>query len=217
MQSNKKIQRRSAIIACAVLTGILVNLLLVVFTTAVYTNIAVLTVDSNIAEPGTEKDIERNYDCILVLGAGLRSDGTPSDMLADRLKVACALYESGASSIIILSGDRSGQDYDEVTAMRTYLQNMGVPSDAMIDDGEGYSTYESVYNLKAEDKYDSVVIVTQKSHLYRAMYIAEEMGFDADGADAALRGYSGQIYRDLREIAARTKDFFMVEFGGESV
>ena len=65
-------------------------------------------------------------------------------------------------------------------------------------------------NLKNEGKYKRIVVVTQRYHLYRAVYIAEKMGFEADGADAALRTYRGQLLRDIREVAARTKDVFMV-------
>ena len=171
-------------------------------------NIAVCSVYGNIREDfGGER-----YDCILVLGAGLRSDGSPSDMLADRLDVAIGLYEEGVSDVILLSGDCSGEDYDEVSAMEEYCLSFGVPEEAIVKDGKGYSTYESMLNTKNSGGYDRIIVVTQRYHLYRALYIAEEMGMSADGADAALRTYRGQIFRDIREIAARTKDFFMVMF-----
>ena len=217
MQSNRKKRLTPLVIAGAVLASIILTLLVAAFAVVAYTNIVVLSVDSDIAETVSEKEWDEDYDCILVLGAGLRSDGTPSDMLADRLKIAYELYEAEVSDVIVLSGDRSGSDYDEVTAMRIYLEDMGVPEGAIVEDGAGYSTYESVYNLKSENKYKKIVVVTQKYHLYRALYIAEEMGMSADGANGALRGYRGQIYRDIREVAARTKDFFMTRFGGESV
>ena len=94
--------------------------------------------------------------------------------------------------------------------MASYCIDHGVPTDAIVKDGKGYSTYESVINLKNEGKYDKIIIVTQKYHLYRALYIAEQNGIEAVGADAELRTYRGQTYRDLREFAARTKDFFVV-------
>ena len=151
------------------------------------------------------------YDCILVLGAGLRSDGSPSDMLADRLDVAIKLYNDGVSDVILLSGDCSGEDYDEVSSMEAYCIAFGVPSDAIVKDGKGYSTYESILNTKNSGKYEKILVVTQKYHLFRALYIAKEMGLSVDGADAALRQYRGQIFREIREVAARTKDFFMVK------
>ena len=169
-------------------------------------NLSVLGAYRNIREDFSDQ----SYDCILVLGAGLRSDGAPSDMLADRLDVAIGLYNDGASDVILLSGDHSGFDYDEVTAMENYCIDNGIPQSAIIKDGKGYSTYESMQNLKNEGKYKKIVVVTQKYHLYRAIYISEKMGIEADGADAALRSYKGQFIRELREIAARTKDVFMI-------
>ena len=174
-----------------------------------FTNIAVLANGNDIRDDLSGE----KYDCILVLGAGLRSDKTPSDMLADRLDVAIELYNSGVSDIIVLSGDFSEErDYDEVSAMERYCISKGIPAEAIRKDLKGYSTYESVFNLRSENKYESVVVVTQRYHLYRALYIAEGMEFEAVGADAATRSYRGQLFRDLREIAARTKDYFQVKF-----
>ena len=173
---------------------------------------------SNIAVFSSGNKIVENfegekYDCILVLGAGLRPDRTPSDMLADRLDVAIDLYKKGVAEKIVLSGDRSEErDYDEVGAMQKYCVEHGVAEKDIALDPYGFSTYESAYNLSSSGEYKSAVVVTQKYHLYRAIYCLEEMGITSVGADAALRSYRGQLYRDLRELAARTKDFFVVAF-----
>ncbi len=153
---------------------------------------------------------DEEYGCILVLGAGLRSDGSPSDMLEDRLKMAVELYRGGFSDTLLLSGDRSGDDYDEVGAMRQYCIENGVAEESIICDNFGFSTYESVYNMNQSGEGGKVLIVTQGYHLYRALYIAEKMGIDAYGVSASLRNYSGQMFRDIREGFARVKDFFQV-------
>ena len=160
----------------------------------------------------TEFSPNDQYDCILVLGAGLRADGTPSDMLRDRLQRAVTLYEMGVSKVILLSGDRSGEEYDEVRAMEQYCIAAGIPAEALRLDHEGFSTLESIENLKIETGFCRVIVVTQSYHLYRALYIAEQMGLEADGYSADVREYRGQTLRDLREIAARMKDFFAVLF-----
>ena len=152
------------------------------------------------------------YDCILVLGAGLRADGSPSDMLRDRLRGAVELYRQGVSERILLSGDCSGEAYDEVGAMEAYCLSEGIPQDALIRDDRGYSTYESVKNAKKDGRYGRIVIVTQEYHLYRALYLADQMGFDADGFAADYHTYRGQWARDAREIMARVKDFLMMVF-----
>lgn len=151
---------------------------------------------------------KKQYDCILVLGAGLRADGTPSDMLADRLSLAISLYKLGYSDIVLLSGDRSGEEYDEVSAMKAYCVDNGVPEENILCDNIGYSTFESIYNTKSFKEFEKILIVTQGYHLHRALYIARKMDIEAYGAASDPREYRGQIVRDVRESFARIKDFF---------
>lgn len=158
-----------------------------------------------------EMEAEPPYDCILVLGAGLRSDGSPSDMLADRLRGAVELYEQGIAERIVLSGDRSGEEYDEVSAMAAYCLAAGVPETALVLDPIGYSTYESMVNTVGAG-YSRFVVVTQRYHLYRALYIANGLGAEAVGFSADYRSYRGQAVRDAREVVARVKDFLLVTF-----
>lgn len=158
---------------------------------------------------------EREFDCILILGAGVKDDGTPSDMLADRLKRGIKLYFAGCSDKIIMSGDHGRQGYDEVNVMKQYAIDAGVPSDAIFMDHAGFNTYDSVVRAKEIFCAKSVLIVTQRYHLYRALYIAEAVGLTACGSDAAYCTYRGQTYRDIREAAARVKDSFNVFFGAK--
>ena len=155
-----------------------------------------------------------NTDCVLVLGAGVR-DGSPTPMLRDRLITGISLYKSGAAPKIIMSGDHGREDYDEVNVMKSYAVENGVPDSDVFMDHAGFSTYDSVYRAKAVFEADSIIIVTQKYHLYRAIYIAERLGVNAVGVSADLDDYSGQLKRDLREIAARDKDFFSCLFKPE--
>lgn len=156
----------------------------------------------------------QNIDCVLVLGAGVR-DGRPTPMLRDRLITGISLYESGAAPKIIMSGDHGREDYDEVNVMKSYAVENGVPDSDVFMDHAGFSTYDSIYRAKAVFEADSIIIVTQKYHLYRALYIAERLGVNAVGVSADLDDYSGQLKRDLREIAARDKDFFSCLFKPE--
>ena len=155
-----------------------------------------------------------NTDCVLVLGAGVR-DGSPTPMLRDRLITGISLYKSGAAPKIIMSGDHGREDYDEVNVMKSYAVENGVPDSDVFMDHAGFSTYDSIYRAKAVFEADSIIIVTQKYHLYRALYIAERLGVNAVGVSADLDDYSGQLKRDLREIAARDKDFFSCLFKPE--
>lgn len=153
----------------------------------------------------TAKEIEA--DCILVLGAGVRADGTPSRMLADRLATAIELYSAGVSERLLMSGDHGRNDYDEVNVMKDTAVAAGIPSEAVFMDHAGFNTYDSLYRAREIFQAERIVIVTQRYHLYRALYIAQALGIDAVGVAAPGDTYSGQAYRELRETAARGKDF----------
>ena len=111
-----------------------------------------------------------NIDCIIVLGAGIWGD-KPSPMLEYRLQVGIDLYKNNVAPKIIMTGDHGRIEYDEVNVMKDYAINQGVPSEDVFMDHAGFSTYESIYRAKELFKAESVVIVTQEYHLYRAIYI----------------------------------------------
>lgn len=152
-----------------------------------------------------------NIDCIIVLGAGIWGD-KPSYMLEDRLLEAIDLYQNNVSSKIIMSGDHGREEYDEVNIMKNYAIQRGIPSEDVFMDHAGFSTYDSIYRAKDIFKAKKVVIVTQKYHLYRALYIANQLGLEAYGVGADPRQYKGATYREIREILARNKDFIKCIF-----
>ena len=146
-------------------------------------------------------------DCILVLGAGLKADGTPNHMLQDRLDKGIELYEAGVAPKLLISGDNGREEYDEVNAMKIYALNAGVPSEDIFMDHAGFSTYESMYRAKDIFLVKKAIIITQRYHQYRALYIARELGMEAYGVVSEPRTYAGQNYRNFREVLARDKDF----------
>ncbi len=148
-----------------------------------------------------------NADCILVLGAGVHPDGTPSNMLEDRLLKGIELYQKGASGKLLMSGDHGRKNYDEVNVMKQFATDSGVPSEDVFMDHAGFSTYESMYRARDVFQVKKVVIVTQKYHLYRALYAAKKLGLDAVGVPSDQRKYGGQKRRDVRELLARGKEF----------
>lgn len=163
--------------------------------------IVIRTTVGNIGEP-----FENTEACAVVLGAKVHKGGRLSDMLQDRMDTAIALYHEGKVSKLLLSGDDSGE-WGEVTYMKAYALGNGIPEEDILEDSEGYSTYETMLRAKTVYGLDSIVVVTQEYHLYRALYIANDFGMKARGATADLDIYSGQLYRDFREILARIKDF----------
>ena len=151
-------------------------------------------------------------DCAIVLGCQVLPSGQPSTMLRHRLETGAELYFSGKVKKIIVSGDHGADHYDESNNMKSYLIDMGIPSEDIFMDHAGFSTYESIYRAKEIFGAKKIVIVTQKYHLHRALHIAEALGVEAYGVTADLRTYRGQSMRDMREILARNKDFLMSVF-----
>jgi SanA protein len=146
-------------------------------------------------------------DAILVLGALVKADGLPSDMLHDRLQVALNLYNQQVSDKLLLSGDHGTKQYDEVNAMRAFMEQNQVKTENVFMDHAGFSTYESMYRARDVFKVKKVLIVTQDYHLKRAVYVARKMGLDAYGVASDLNNYRGIERFKAREVAARNKDF----------
>ena len=173
----------------------------------------VTTTSKRIISVDDAKDI--NADCIIVLGAGVKPTGKPSWMLEDRIIVGEQLYNVNAATKLLMSGDHGRENYDEVNTMKNYAINDGIPSEDIFMDHAGFSTYESIYRAKAIFKAKRIVVVTQKYHLYRALYIAKQLDLEAYGVGADPRQYVGATYREIREILARDKDFIKCIFKPE--
>lgn len=190
-----------------VLIFVIAGIALLIGITAVSLSVyMVKATEKNIFTADTFKNDEK-ADCILILGAGVK-DGKPKPMLRDRLLTGIELYKSGAAEKIIMSGDHGRADYDEVNVMRAFALEQGVSAEDIFLDHAGFSTYDSVYRAKNIFGAENIIIVSQKYHLYRALYISEKLDVKAAGVSADLNSYGGQLKRDIREIIARDKDFF---------
>lgn len=146
-------------------------------------------------------------DAILVLGARVWENGEPSAILKDRIQTGLDLYEAGSSDRLLMSGDHGRDNYDEVSAMKTFAIEQGIPSENIFMDHAGFSTYESLYRARDIFQVKTVVIVSQQYHLYRALYIANHLGLTAYGVSCDTRQYNPYLLFDLRETLARCKDF----------
>lgn len=167
------------------------------------------SVDENILNA---ENIDKKYDCIIILGCGVKPDKTPSKMLTDRLNKGIQLYKSGIAPVILMSGDHGTESYNEVSVMKEYAVNAGVPSENIFLDHAGFSSYESVYRAKEIFSIKSAVFVSQEYHLYRVLYMAESFDINAVGCAAEKISYSGQAMRNIREVIARNKDFLYCIF-----
>lgn len=148
-------------------------------------------------------------EAAIVFGAGLNPDGTPSPILAERLDTGIALYHAGACQVLLMSGDGSQDLYhNESRAMSLYAQAQGVPAQAIWEDPQGLSTRLSLERAQSDYRLSQVLLVSQRFHLTRALYLAQAQGMDAYGIASDQQDWSSQW---RREIPARLKDFTRVQ------
>lgn len=155
---------------------------------------------------------------VIVPGARVYQNNI-SLVVRDRLEAASACVKNGKAQNILISGDHGRKDYDEVNQMRLYMQRIfGTAGDIIFLDHAGFSTYETMYRAKEIFCVENAIVVSQKFHLARAVYIAKKLGIDIVGVEAAeLTPFSAKIHASwaIREVLARVKTFFLVLFNAK--
>lgn len=153
-------------------------------------------------------DIPSKYRVGVVYGAKLNADGTPGTYLKDRLDTALDLYYSDKIDIIILSGERLNQNFNEIDVMEKYLLENGVPIESTYLDTGGLDTYSTVYRIKNIFQFDKVIYITQNFHLIRATFLGKMMGVDCVGYNADRSKYKNLNEHKFREVFANIKAMF---------
>lgn len=151
----------------------------------------------------------------LILGARVFDDGRLSKMMQDRADSALELYETGKVGRLIMSGDHGTTTYDEVNTVKDYLLEKGVKPEDLFLDHAGFDTYDSLYRARDIFGVKSLIVVTQKFHLSRALYIGRSLGMEVYGYAADRREYQGMFWNELRESLARSKALLDVMSGAK--
>jgi SanA protein len=151
----------------------------------------------------------------LVLGAKAKND-LLSQVLRDRVNAGIELKNKNIVNVLLLSGDHGKKKYDEVNNMRKYIliNTSEIKKETIFLDHAGFDTYDSLIRARDVFECDSVIIITQKFHISRAVYIARSLGLDAVGYALTENEYRNttRFYWQFREIFARTKAFTNVVF-----
>ncbi len=142
-------------------------------------------------------------DFALVLGAGIKPDGTPGPYLRKRLDDAYFLYENNKIKKILLTGDNGYNQHDEISVMNNYLISKGVPQNIIFADYAGFDTYSSMERADKIFGITNAIIVSQNYHLPRSLYIAENKGIDAV-CFSSNSSYGRKIFK-VREWFATVK------------
>jgi SanA protein len=158
---------------------------------------------------GTEKYIKTydsvdNIPVVMVPGAGLLRDGTPSSPLRDRLDAAAKLYKDGKVQKILLTGDNRFENYNEPGAMQRYLIEKGIPESDLVLDYAGRRTYDSCYRAKEIFGLHEIIVVTQAYHLPRMTFLCAELGLKTEGLPVEQSQYIRQrfLFWNFREVFA---------------
>lgn len=138
----------------------------------------------------------------IVFGAGLRWDGRPTIVLADRVRAAVELYELNVVDQLIMSGTTYDDGYDEPAAMAGLARQLGIPDEAIELDGAGTRTIETCRQAIATFGLTSAYLVSQNYHLPRALATCQALGLEAEGVAADMRSYRAEGYWRLREVPA---------------
>ena len=145
----------------------------------------------------------------IVFGAGLTRSGEATPVLKDRVDTGARLYFSGKAEKLLMSGDNRFVEYNEPEAMRQYALSLGVPDKDIVLDYAGRRTYDSCYRAKEIFGVREAILVTQKFHLARALFLCNALGLDGVGVEANNRVYLKRslLFWNLRELPATVTAF----------
>lgn len=155
------------------------------------------------------ESVANNPRTVMVLGAAVYPDDTPSSALQERLNMAVELYKNGKVDRILVSGASDTGAYDEARAMKSALVQAGIPAESIIEDNQGTRTFESCKRAKSEFKIGSLLVVSQGFHLPRALFLCRGVNIESYGIYALgnFSTYHSNWY-NYREIGAMYLAFY---------
>jgi vancomycin permeability regulator SanA len=193
----------------------LVRTLLALFAVAIIAPPVAVRITTRHAIRQQESMKPASADVALILGAGLQADGTPSDVLAERVRVGVTLYKGSVVRKLIMSGDNSRREYDEVSAMKALAVQLGVRSDDVLLDYAGFNTMQSCVRLRKVFGQTRAIVVSQRFHLPRAVHLCRFAGIRtiavrAPDPRSRVDGWKSTI----REVPATTLAWWSVHVFG---
>jgi SanA protein len=159
----------------------------------------------------TVKKIPSKRAALLLGTAKYVKGGGKNYFYTYRIRATVALWKAGKIKAIVVSGDNGTKHYDETTTMYKDLIKAGIPARYITKDHAGFRTLDSVVRAKEVFGLDDYIIVSQKFHLERALYIAKAKGQKVIGFMAKdIAGTKAAYRMKIREYLARVKAFLDV-------
>lgn len=145
-------------------------------------------------------------DVALVLGTSRYTEnGEDNPYFKYRIQTAAMLYKSGKIKHIIVSGDNNTKYYNEPKEMRDALLDFGIPYRSITLDYAGFRTLDSIVRCKEIFGQERIIIITQRFHSYRAVFIGDFYGMETVAIAARNLPLSRSLKMQLREALARSK------------
>lgn len=199
-----------SIVALALISGLIVAIPngYIILSTMNDIKLNVTTKKINADEAKLKEIKKQKPEIAMVLGAGIINNNRPSKILKDRLNIAASLYKNKIVKKILLTGDGRNKNHDETQVMYDYIIKKRIPPEALQIDPYGISTYESMARAASIYKIKRPVIITQRYHLYRALYLGKCTGMKCVGV-SSNQSRASKLYTvfSSRETIARMKDF----------
>ncbi|HAR72604.1 MAG TPA: hypothetical protein DCR77_04265 [Flavobacteriaceae bacterium] len=158
-------------------------------------------------------NIPSDYRVAVVFGAKVQANGQPTRFLKDRLDAAIRLYKEDQVDVILLSGEKLHENFNEIDVMEKYLLDRGVKIEDTYLDGAGLDTYSTIYRTKNIYQFDKVILISQSYHLKRALFLGKVFGLDCIGYNADSGPYKTEGKQSFREILANIKA--LLDIGNE--
>lgn len=175
-----------------------------------------------ISSNAADKVFDRTEDCpevnvALVLGTSkTTARGGNNYYFSNRIEATVELYKAGKIKYIVVSGDNSTVSYDEPTDMKNALIAAGIPANKIYLDYAGFRTLDSMERILKVFGQKEVIIVSQRFHNERAIYLGEHFGITCYGYNAKDVARAGGFKTKVRERFARVKVFWDILFGVDS-
>ncbi|MCW5202935.1 YdcF family protein [Desulfobulbus sp. US1] len=198
---KKKVKIRGRCFVCLLLTGAAIGIVL-----------PNLVISSYGRYTSDRLDATPQVYCAILLGTSKYLPGNRKNLYYKyRIEAAKRLYDSGGCKKIIVSGDNETMQYNEPRTMRKDLMKAGVPQEDIICDYAGFRTLDSIIRFKKVFGRTKGVVVSQKFHNERAIYIARSYGIELYGYNALGVGLRSGLRTRLREVLSRVMCVLDVE------
>lgn len=184
---------------------------IIVFLLTAWANITVIKVSKNYITDDISK--VRTSKTGLLLGTNRTlKNGNKNDFFFNRIDATVSLFKTGKIKNVIISGDNSKTDYNEPQDMKAELKKGGIPDSVIYLDYAGFRTLDAVVRAKEIFGQNSFIIISQKFHNERAVFLARKYGIIAYGYNAKEVSAFNGFKTKLREVFARDKMFFDLLF-----